>query len=83
MRCQLVRKDQYNRIVRFRPTNSQNIWLTEEQVAVPYIRRLFLPNKPLPVMMLHEGMAVVYESGGGEYGPWGIDRLKEVEAQAK
>lgn len=34
-------------------------------------------------MMLSEGMAVVYESGGGEYGPWGIKTLKQIEAQAK
>ena len=33
--------------------------------------------------MLNEGMAVVYESSGGEYGPWGLKRLKEIEAQAK
>lgn len=33
--------------------------------------------------MLKEGMAVVYTSGGGEYGPWGLDGMKAVEAQAK
>jgi hypothetical protein len=34
-------------------------------------------------MMLKEGMAVVYESGGAEYGPWGLEGLKRVEAQAR
>ncbi|ORY28499.1 hypothetical protein BCR39DRAFT_468219 [Naematelia encephala] len=66
MWCQLIRKDQYQRIV-----------------GVPYIRRLLLPNRPLPVLMLKEGMAVVYESAGGEYGTWGIEGLKVYEAQAK
>lgn len=33
--------------------------------------------------MLKEGMAVVYESAGAEYGPWGLDGLKQVEATAR
>jgi hypothetical protein len=33
--------------------------------------------------MLRTGMAEVYESGGAEYGPWGLERLKQVEAEAK
>lgn len=28
-------------------------------------------------------MAVVYESGGAEYGPWGLDKMKQIEAEAK
>ncbi|WVR06312.1 hypothetical protein IAU60_003342 [Kwoniella sp. DSM 27419] len=66
MRCQLLAKDQYNRIV-----------------AVPYISRSLLWDKPLPLLMLKEGMAVVYEAGGAEYGPWGLDKMKSVEADAK
>ncbi|KAK6908149.1 mitochondrial protein [Kwoniella mangroviensis CBS 10435] len=66
MRCQLLAKDQYNRIV-----------------AVPYINRLLWFDKPLPILMLKEGMAVVYEAGGAEYGPWGIDKMKSIEAQAR
>jgi hypothetical protein len=42
-----------------------------------------MKDKPLPVMMLQEGMAVVYEAGGGEYGPWGIQGLKAYEAIAQ
>lgn len=53
------------------------------QVAVPYIKRLILPNQPLPLEMLRTGMAVVYESAGGEYGDWGKEKLKEIEATAK
>jgi len=44
---------------------------------------MVLPNKPLPVLMLKEGMAVVYEAGGAEYGPWGMEGLKRHEAVAK
>jgi hypothetical protein len=53
------------------------------QVGIPYVRRLFLPDQPLPIEMLKRGMAVVYESAGAEYGPWGLNKLKELEATAK
>ncbi|WWC88580.1 uncharacterized protein L201_003492 [Kwoniella dendrophila CBS 6074] len=66
MKCQLLAKDQYNRIV-----------------AVPYINRLLWFDKPLPLLMLKEGMAVVYEAGGAEYGPWGLEKMKSIQAQAK
>lgn len=33
--------------------------------------------------MLKRGMAVVYESAGAEYGPWGLDELKRLEKVAK
>ncbi|KAE8538747.1 hypothetical protein D1P53_005110 [Cryptococcus gattii VGV] len=66
MRCQLLAKDQYNRIV-----------------AVPYISRRLWRDRPLPLMMLKEGMAVVYKAGGAEYGPWGLDEMLKVEAEAR
>jgi len=34
-------------------------------------------------MMLQEGMAVVYESGGAEYGPWGLEGMKVAQRQAE
>lgn len=34
-------------------------------------------------MMLKEGMAVVYKAGGAEYGPWGLDEMLKVEAEAR
>lgn len=52
-------------------------------MAVPYIRRFILRDKPLPLMMLEKGMAVVYTSGGGEYGEWGLEKMQAIEAQAK
>nr|XP_031864166.1 uncharacterized protein CI109_000078 [Kwoniella shandongensis]KAA5531238.1 hypothetical protein CI109_000078 [Kwoniella shandongensis] len=66
MRCQLLAKDQYQRIV-----------------AVPYISRTLWFDKPLPLLMLQKGMAVVYEAGGAEYGPWGIEKMKAIEAEAR
>ncbi|WVQ73158.1 hypothetical protein IAR50_002722 [Cryptococcus sp. DSM 104548] len=66
MRCQLLSKDQYNRIV-----------------AVPYISRTFWWDQPLPILMLKEGMAVVYKAGGAEYGPWGLDEMLKIEEQAR
>lgn len=53
------------------------------QVGIPYITRLILPDKPLPLMMLKEGQAVVYEAGGAEYGKWGVDEMKKIEDEAR
>ena len=54
-----------------------------KQVAIPYISRWFWKDRPLPVMMVSEGIAVVYEAGGAEYGPWGMKALKDIERQSK
>ncbi|KIR42771.1 hypothetical protein I307_01121 [Cryptococcus deuterogattii 99/473] len=53
------------------------------KVAVPYISRRLWWDRPLPLMMLKEGMAVVYKAGGAEYGPWGLDGMLKVEAEAR
>ncbi|BEJ17871.1 hypothetical protein CspHIS471_0701390 [Cutaneotrichosporon sp. HIS471] len=66
VKCQLLRKDQYGRIV-----------------AVPWLCRSILPDKPLPLMMLREGVAVVYTQGGAEFGPWGLDKLQAEEDEAR
>jgi hypothetical protein len=34
-------------------------------------------------MMLKEGMAVVYTSGGAEYGSWGLERMQAIEDEAR
>jgi endonuclease YncB( thermonuclease family) len=52
-------------------------------VAVPWLKRAVLPDKPLPLMMLREGMAVVYTQGGAEFGPWGLDKLQAEEDDAR
>jgi hypothetical protein len=33
--------------------------------------------------MLQKGMAMVYESSGGEYGNWGMEEMKRIEQQAR
>ena len=85
MHCQLIRKDQYGRIVGYRSDIGRSCHghLTRVQVAVPYISRMILPDKALPLLMLKQGMGVVYESAGAEYGPWSVDELKAMEAEAR
>lgn len=84
IKCQLLRKDQYGRIVSNLTCgcNVPECALTR-QVGIPYLRRFILSDKPLPLMMLREGQAVVYTQGGSEYGPWGLDKMCEVENEAK
>lgn len=57
--------------------------IADRQVGIPYITRWILPDKPLPLMMLKEGQAVVYEAGGAEYGQWGVDKMKQIEDEAR
>lgn len=52
-------------------------------VGVPLIRRWIFRDIPLPILMLQKGMAVVYDSAGGEYGKWGIEEMKKVEKVAR
>lgn len=33
--------------------------------------------------MLRQGIAVVYESAGAEYGPWGLEEMKRIEQEAR
>ena len=89
---QLIRRDQYGRIVSpcykiaaregggGRDATLMWGWF---KVGVPYIRRWILRDIPLPILMLQKGMAVVYESAGGEYGKWGIEEMKRIEQIAK
>lgn len=50
---------------------------------MPWLPRTILPDKPLPLMMLRDGVAVVYTQGGSEYGPWGLDKMLAEEDAAK
>lgn len=59
------------------------ISVADKQVGIPYITRWILPDKPLPLMMLKEGQAVVYEAGGAEYGKWGLEKMKQIEDEAR
>ena len=90
VKVQVLRRDQYGRIVSplaLSTSAIRHLMLMRLrgmlQVGIPYIRRWILPDQPLPIEMLKKGMAVVYESAGAEYGPWGVDELKRLEANAK
>ncbi|KAL4063066.1 hypothetical protein V8B97DRAFT_2026509 [Scleroderma yunnanense] len=71
--CQLVRKDQYGRIIavplvsrRFLPTFLCKRW-----------------GSPLALEMLRSGMVTTYEQAGAEYGPWSREEFLRVEAEAR
>lgn len=85
LRVQVLRRDQYGRIVsaRHHSTAAEGECIADDQVGIPYITRWILPDKPLPLMMLKEGQAVVYEAGGAEYGKWGLDEMKKIEDEAR
>ncbi|CAL1697475.1 unnamed protein product [Somion occarium] len=69
--CQLVRKDQYSRIVavphlkpRFLPS-----WMAR--------------GKCISLEMLRAGWAVTYEQSGAEYGKWGKEEFLRLQAEAQ
>ncbi|KIJ13684.1 hypothetical protein PAXINDRAFT_135774, partial [Paxillus involutus ATCC 200175] len=71
--CQLIRKDQYSRIVgvplvprRFLPLFLSKSW-----------------GSPLALDMLRAGTATTYEQAGAEYGPWGRKVFLRLEAEAR
>ncbi|KIM61809.1 hypothetical protein SCLCIDRAFT_121039 [Scleroderma citrinum Foug A] len=71
--CQLIRKDQYGRIIavptiprRFLPTLLGKRW-----------------GSPLALEMLRAGMGTTYEQAGAEYGPWTREEFLRVEAEAR
>ncbi|KZT25059.1 nuclease [Neolentinus lepideus HHB14362 ss-1] len=66
--CQLIRRDQYGRIV-------SNVTLAS---------RLFpWRTKPVQLAMLAAGWVTTYEQAGAEYGVWGLEEFKRVEAEAR
>ncbi|KAF8550886.1 staphylococcal nuclease, partial [Imleria badia] len=71
--CQLIRKDQYGRIVGI------------PLVPRPFLP-LFLckyVGSALALEMLRAGTATTYEASGAEYGPWGRDTFLRVEEEAR
>ncbi|KAI6143432.1 SNase-domain-containing protein [Pisolithus tinctorius] len=71
--CQLVRKDQYGRVVavpvvprRFLPSFLGKRWAS-----------------PLALEMLRAGTVTTYEQAGAEYGPWSREAFLRVEAKAR
>ncbi|TFK47134.1 staphylococcal nuclease [Heliocybe sulcata] len=66
--CQLIRRDQYGRIV-------ANVTLASR--LLPWRMR------PLQLEMLAAGWVTTYEQAGAEYGKWGLEEFKRVEAEAR
>ncbi|KAF8836238.1 staphylococcal nuclease [Paxillus ammoniavirescens] len=71
--CQLIRKDQYSRIVgvplvprRFLPLFLSKSW-----------------GSPLALEMLRAGTVTTYEQAGAEHGPWGREVFLRLEAEAR
>ncbi|KAH7882694.1 SNase-domain-containing protein [Phlebopus sp. FC_14] len=71
--CQLIRRDQYNRVVahpliprRFVPLLLSKHW-----------------GKSLALEMLRAGVVLTYEQAGAEYGPWGREAFLRVEKEAR
>jgi endonuclease YncB( thermonuclease family) len=69
--AQLVRKDQYARVV-------AHVWLPPRLLPARWFR-----GAPLALEMLRAGHGTVYAQAGAEYGAWGKDKFLAVEAQAR
>jgi endonuclease YncB( thermonuclease family) len=86
--CELIRRDQYSRIVCHEDLRRRMVLTSMLQVGHPFFPPRFLPGKlftgrPLALDMLRAGHATVYEQAHAEYGKWGKDALLKVEAEAK
>lgn len=69
--CQLIRKDQYGRIVAF------------AHVPRPFIPALLSKGKNVSTEMLRAGWAVTYEQAGAEYGTLGKDAFLAMQTEAQ
>ncbi|KZT05030.1 nuclease [Laetiporus sulphureus 93-53] len=69
--CQLLRRDQYGRIV-------ATVYLKPRILP----SSLFL-GKPLALEMLRAGWVEVYELSGAEYGRWGKEEFLRIQAEAQ
>ncbi|EPQ49870.1 nuclease [Gloeophyllum trabeum ATCC 11539] len=67
--CQLVRRDQYGRIV--------------AHVVLPPRLLPLSRARPVQLEMLAAGWVTTYEQAGAEYGHWGLAEFKRVEAEAR
>ncbi|KAI0063542.1 SNase-domain-containing protein [Artomyces pyxidatus] len=69
--CQVLRKDQYSRIVA--------IPLLSPRIFPGFIAS----GKCIPLEMLRAGWVEVYEQSGAEYGRWGKDEFMRIQAEAQ
>ncbi|KAJ6612271.1 SNase-domain-containing protein [Mycena sp. CBHHK59/15] len=69
--CQLLRRDQYSRIVAI------------VTMAPRFLPGTWVSGKSLSLEMLRTGWVTTYEQAGAEYGKWGKEEFLRVENEAK
>ncbi|KAG1750368.1 uncharacterized protein EDB91DRAFT_1217039 [Suillus paluster] len=69
--CQLVRRDQYSRIV------------SVVNLPPPFLPGWVTRGRSLSLEMLRAGTGLTYEQAGAEYGKYGKDKFLRVEAEAR
>ncbi|RDX49048.1 staphylococcal nuclease [Lentinus brumalis] len=69
--CQLIRRDQYGRIV------------AVPHLKPRFLSGLFATGKNLPLEMLRAGWGSVYEQAGAEYGMRGVEEFLRVQSEAQ
>ncbi|KAG0693879.1 hypothetical protein DFH29DRAFT_370226 [Suillus ampliporus] len=69
--CQLVRRDQYSRIV------------SVVTLPPPFLPGWLTTGRSLALEMLRAGTGLTYEQAGAEYGKYGKDEFIRVEAEAR
>ena len=69
--CQLIRKDQYARIVAL------------AYVPYPFVPALLSKGKCISLEMLKAGWAVTYEQIGAEYGPYSKEEFMAIQEEAR
>ncbi|KAI0705983.1 hypothetical protein C8T65DRAFT_740708 [Cerioporus squamosus] len=69
--CQLIRRDQYGRIV------------AVPHLKPRFLPGLFATGKNLPLEMLRAGWGSVYEQAGAEYGLRGVEEFLRVQSEAQ
>ncbi|KAG2051158.1 staphylococcal nuclease, partial [Suillus hirtellus] len=69
--CQLVRRDQYSRIV------------SVVTLPPPFLPGWLTTGRSLALEMIRAGTGLTYEQAGAEYGKYGKDEFLRVEAQSR
>jgi len=73
IKCQLLRRDQYQRVVAL-PLLPRRSWWRWTRIGA---------TRNLPLEMIRTGWGVVYEQGGAQYGNWDKEVYMAAEAEAR
>ncbi|KAA1467022.1 hypothetical protein DENSPDRAFT_831977 [Dentipellis sp. KUC8613] len=69
--CQLLRRDQYNRVV------------ATPLLPPRFLPSALVSGQPLALAMLRAGWVQVYEQAGAEYGRWGKEEFLRLQSEAQ